>query len=178
MPVAYKPKQINRRTTILKSYTPAQVLPHRSTMLLIDRIVSWDNDHIQTTAGLIHNNLFDPGDGSVSSLICMEYLCQSAAAHAGIRQLEQGKPVTIGFIIGARKIEINEAAFQAGETFCVFVEQTFRDEGGIGIYDCALYHLDTEKYGSERIAYGNIKAVMPDNPEDVISRSNRKARYR
>ncbi len=171
MQAAWKHKRMDQCTNNLKSYTPTQVLPHESTMLLIDRIVNWDNDHIQTTAGLVHHNLFDPGDGSVSSLICMEYLCQSAAAHAGIRQLEQGKPVTIGFIIGARKIEIDSAAYHAGETYNIFVEQTFRDEEGIGVYDCALYHLDTEKYGSERVAYGNIKAVMPDNPEDVISRS-------
>jgi len=170
----YNTRIIDRQIANLKPYTPAQVLPHQSPMLLIDRIVSWDNDRIQTTAGLIHNGLFDPGDGSVSSLICMEYLCQSAAAHAGIRQLEQGKPVTIGFIIGARKIEINDVAYQEGETFNIFVEQTFRDEDGIGVYDCALYHLDTEKYGSEHVAYGNIKAVMPDNPEYVISRSRMK----
>jgi len=153
---------------IMHRYTPAQVLPHRSSMLLIDQIVYWDSDHIETTAGQVDNGLFDQGNGVTSSLICMEYLCQSAAAHAGIRQLEQGKPVTIGFIIGARTLEIDDAAYQAGDTFKVHVEQTFRDKEGIGVYDCALYHADTKKYGTQKVAYAMIKAVMPDNPSDVI----------
>ncbi len=147
------------------------MLPHKSTMLLIDHILWWDNDQIETSVGLIRNGLFEQSDGRVSSLICMEYLCQSAAAHAGIHQLEQGKPVTIGFIIGARKVEIDENAYHDGDTFNARVEQTFRDETGIGVYDCSLYHSDMNRFGSQKVASAVIKAMMPDDPIDIISRS-------
>ena len=140
-------------------------------MLLIDRILYWDDDHIETSAGEMNSGLFELEDGRISCLICMEYLCQSAAAHAGIRQLEQDKPVTIGFIIGARKIAIDENAFRTGRIFHARIEQTFRDDEGIGVYDCSLYHSDRARLGEQKVASAIIKAVMPDNPNDVISRS-------
>ncbi len=155
----------------MKTYYPHQVLPHSSSMLLIDQILTWDDDHIETSAGEMNCDLFENVDGSISSLICMEYLCQSAAAHAGIRQLEQGKPVTIGFIIGARIMSIDEKAYRAGTTFHACIEQTFRDEEGIGVYDCALHHANRNKFGDGKVASAVIKAVMPDNPNDVIARS-------
>ena len=151
-----------------RQYLPVDVLPHESPMILIDSITDWGDDWIETTAGARETNLFNDGAG-ISEVICMEYLCQSAAAHAGIKQLEQDKPVTIGFIMGARVINIDAMAYKNARHFIARIEQTFRgeDDYGIGVYECQLFDADRH---TVRVASATIKAVMPKDPMWVIQK--------
>lgn len=134
-------------------------------MLLIDDIVDWRIDWIRTRVDRTRTSLFDLPGVAPSGMAALEYLCQSAGAHAGIRQLEQGKPITIGFIIGARQFRVDQSAFLAAEIFEVEVDETYRDPGGIGLYASRLYAPGRPQH---TIAEAVIKAAMPDDPLDVI----------
>ena len=136
-------------------------------MVLIDHIVDWGEQWIETTVNRHSTALFQQKNGEVSSMVAMEYLCQSAASHAGIRQLESGKDVTIGFIIGARQFEIDPNLFYAHHDYQVRVDQTFLDAQGIAVYDCRLYPAGKR---TPKIAHAIIKAVMPDDPALVINK--------
>ena len=149
-----------------RRYAPAEVLPHTGPMLLLDQILDWGHTWITTRVSRTNTKLFDRPGQPPSGMAAMEYLCQSAAAHAGIRQLEDGKPVTIGFIIGARLFRVDQSAFIQDDRFEIHVDETFRDPGGIGLYQSRLYAPDQP---DRIIAEASIKAAMPDDPERGLS---------
>lgn len=156
---------MNRKTPVKNQYLPGQVLPHQGSMLLIDSIVDWDQDWIKTRVRRTNTRLFDLGPSMDSGVAALEYLGQSAGAHAGIRQLEQNKPIIIGFIIGSRAFRVDQAAFLAHDEFEVHVDQTFRDTAGIGLYATRMY---APEHPDHTIAEAVIKAVMPDDPSAVF----------
>lgn len=151
-----------------RRYQPHEVLPHLAPMLLLDEIIDWDDEWILTRVNRSNTDLFDIDDAPASGMASLEYLCQSAAAHAGIRQLEQGKPVTIGFIIGARLFSVDQAAWLQQQEFEIRVDQTFRDSGGIGLYASRMYVANQP---GKTVAEATIKAAMPDDPLDVIKQT-------
>ena len=130
-------------------------------MILLDRIESWGEDYLK--AAVLHHdgNLFSDPDGNVPAWVGIEYMAQAISALAGIHALQKGQPVRIGLLLGTRKYTSQVASFQRNENLIIHVEQIFIDENHLGAFDCTIH--------SDRlIAEAQVKAIQPNNIEDII----------
>lgn len=88
-----------------------QLLPHADSMCLIDQVMSWDNNNLtaQSKSHLSPDNPLSK-DGSISSIIGVEYAAQTMAIHAALlysqnSHLKQKK--SGGYLATIRNIKID-----------------------------------------------------------------------
>ena len=145
--------------------SPESALPHRGAMVLLEHIVDWGEDWIEARARKERLQMFRSPDGSISTVAAMELICQAAASHAGLCELAQGKPVRIGFIIGARSLDFHANAFLQAEAFHVSVRHHYKVDEETGVYAARLFAEDPS---GPLIASGTITAVMPQDSRSVL----------
>ncbi|MEB0015301.1 3-hydroxylacyl-ACP dehydratase, partial [Glaciimonas sp. Cout2] len=70
----------------------AELLPHSGNMILIDQVLSFDDEQIRTQLTVRPSGLFNRVDGSLPAWVGVELMAQSVAAFAGCRARQQGNP--------------------------------------------------------------------------------------
>lgn len=116
-----------------------ELIPHRGTMKLVDKLVSFDaEDESAVVEFTVKDNRFQ------GSQVAIEYMAQASAALAGIfDKIEHPeKPPRIGFLMGSRKLKLDIPEFEVGRTYRVNVKKIFSDEN-TGSFDAAVF--DQEK---------------------------------
>jgi predicted hotdog family 3-hydroxylacyl-ACP dehydratase len=119
----------------------ADYLPHKNSMLLLDRIVGYDLStyRLLSEVDIWEDNLFfNPDLGGVGAWTGFEYMAQSIAALSGVhaKTVLDIEP-KIGFIMSIRAFETKVAAFPPGKTLQIGVEQLFR-EGSVVAFNCNI----------------------------------------
>lgn len=61
----------------------AELLPHAGDMILIDQVLAFDEEQIQTCLTVNAGGLFNRDDGSLPAWVGVELMAQSVAAYAG-----------------------------------------------------------------------------------------------
>lgn len=120
-----------------------QYLPHKGTMLLLDRIVDHDLEDYSLAAEVdtARDGLFFDADlDGVPAWVGFEYMAQSIAALSGVYSRQGGGEPKIGFIMSVRAFQTEVPAYPAGETLRIDVSQIFRD-GNVVSFDCAVSRL-------------------------------------
>ncbi|MFH4351496.1 3-hydroxylacyl-ACP dehydratase, partial [Acinetobacter baumannii] len=74
-------------------------------MILIDQVLSFDQEQIQTRLTVRADGLFNQPDGSLPAWLGIELMAQSVAAYAGCQARTKGEAVKLGFLLGSRKFE-------------------------------------------------------------------------
>jgi predicted hotdog family 3-hydroxylacyl-ACP dehydratase len=115
-----------------------QFLPHAGKMILLDRIVDFDDEQLQTESHIKPDNLFADELGNVPSWVGIEYMAQCVAAFAGIKARLKGEAVKLGFLIGARSFEASQPYFQAGSTIKIQIKELHLEESGLAVFDCQI----------------------------------------
>ncbi|HHM05088.1 MAG TPA: 3-hydroxylacyl-ACP dehydratase [Gammaproteobacteria bacterium] len=141
----------------------AELLPHAAPMILIDEVTDWGEGFLEARVAHAAPSLFALDDGSVPAWVGIEYMAQAIGAYAGIRARRRGEPVRIGFLLGAREYAARVPYFRPRQVVTVRVESIFRDEAEIAAFDCEI------RDGGTLLAKAEVKAVQPDNPEDVFA---------
>ncbi|MFA6162488.1 MAG: hotdog family protein [Methylobacter sp.] len=122
--------------TDLKNTDIAGLMPHSGKMVLLDRLVDYDD--ISATAELVVRNDGLIGDGkTVPAWAGIEYMAQTIAVYAGIMAKIAGDPIKLGFLLGTRRYKSNVAEFKVGSTLSVRVEKIMQDER-LGVFDCRI----------------------------------------
>ncbi|MBK5378113.1 hotdog family protein [Pseudomonas sp. TH43] len=116
----------------------AELLPHAGDMILIDKIVSFDDEQIFTRLTVKPDGLFSLPDGSLPAWVGIELMAQSVAAFAGCHARKKGNPVELGFLLGTRKFECNVEAFPAGSELTVHGIRSLEDDNGMGVFECHI----------------------------------------
>ncbi len=75
----------------------AELLPHAGDMILIDRILSFDDEQIHAHATVKPGGLFNRDDGALPAWVGIELMAQSVAAFAGCHARQRGDAVALGF---------------------------------------------------------------------------------
>lgn len=145
-------------------YTPNEVLSHCPPMVLLDEILGWGEDWIEALVTHDKPSVFTNSDGKIPSWVSLEYICQVVAAFAGIRRLNQQEPVTIGFVMGTRKMDLAIPYFLPKQAIKLRVEEQMKSQNQIGVYGCTIHTLD-----GTLITSTILKAVMPEDPDSVIN---------
>ena len=116
----------------------AELLPHAGDMILIDEVLSFDDEQIHTTLTVKPDGLFSLPDGSLPAWVGVELMAQSVAAFAGCHARLKGNPVELGFLRGTRKFECNVAAFPAGSELIIHGIRSLEDDNGMGVFECHI----------------------------------------
>lgn len=116
----------------------AELLPHAGDMILIDQVLSFDEEQIHTRVTVKPGGLFNRDDGSLPAWVGIELMAQSVAAYAGCRARQKGEAVELGFLLGTRKYECNVEHFPAGAELTIHGLRSLEDDNGMGVFECHL----------------------------------------
>ncbi|MBR1920843.1 MAG: 3-hydroxylacyl-ACP dehydratase [Kiritimatiellae bacterium] len=141
------------------SYRLEDLVPHRAPMLLVDEIVSFDEENLAVRAAA---TIRPEWSGNWAAI---ELMAQTAAALAGLHDRRAGYsgPPRAGFLLGTRRLELSLAAFEVGRRYDVTARNLFMDDEAAS-FDCAV--LDGEK----TVAHAILNAYRPADIEDFLSR--------
>lgn len=116
---------------------PADVLPHRAPMVLLDRIVAHDEGRTVCAVDITPSSAFLTAAKDVPAWVGLEYMAQCVAAHAGLVARTRGEPVKLGLLIGARRVELHVDAFAIGRTVIVTGTHVWGDRQ-LASFACSL----------------------------------------
>ncbi|UWF49806.1 hotdog family protein [Pseudomonas sp. N3-W] len=116
----------------------AELLPHAGDMILIEQILSFDDEQIHTRLTVKPGGLFNRADGSLPAWVGIELMAQSVAAYAGCHARARGDAVELGFLLGTRKFECNVEHFPVGTELTIHGLRSLEDDSGMGVFECHI----------------------------------------
>lgn len=131
-----------------------EFLPHEPPMVLLDRIVSYEEPKLVTEITIRPGIPFYDENG-VPGWIGLEYMAQSVAAYAGVQAHLREAPPSIGFLLGTRAYKCAVTQFPLGVKLKILVESLFVDSG-LASFSCCI-EIESP------IAFATINVYQPDN---------------
>lgn len=114
----------------------AELLPHDGKMVLLDKVLEYDQESLVAIAVVRDDGLF--GDGqTVPAWLGIEYMAQTVAAHGGMMCMLADKPIQLGFLLGTRRYHCNVHTLTVGDELIVTVKRLVEDQG-LGVFDCQI----------------------------------------
>jgi len=148
----------------MNNWPLAELLPHAGDMILLDRILSFDEEQIHTRLTVKPDGLFNLPDGSLPAWVGIELMAQSVAAFAGCHARLKGKPVELGFLLGTRKFECNVEAFPAGSELTIHGIRSLEDDNGMGVFECHIHGPGIE-------ASARLNVFRPPQPSQYLEQT-------
>jgi predicted hotdog family 3-hydroxylacyl-ACP dehydratase len=130
------------------------LIPHKGKMLLLDRVIEYNNDHsLRAEYDITGNCIFyDPALEGVPAWAAFEFMAQAVSAFTGIRCRERGEKPKIGFILSIPSMRMEIPFFKNGSTVAVHVKET----------DCTdtIYTFDGEAFlEGRKVMEGNLMVI-------------------
>lgn len=104
-----------------------RLMPHRPPMLLLDRVLEHDTTSIVCQARVHEHSPF-VRHGAMPAVATLEHMAQATAAWLGLRAIERGEPVGVGYLVGSRQLELAVDELGAGEELEVRAEHVWGEE--------------------------------------------------
>ena len=117
-------------------YPIGRVLPHQPPMLLLDKVVAYDEAALVARVTITESSLF-LGPNGVPGHVAIEYMAQACGAYAGAMALDAGESVKIGFLLGTRQCRLLVPWYRVGDRLLVSVSIVFHD-GQMAAFDCKI----------------------------------------
>ncbi len=143
-------------------YSIEELLIHRPPMLLLDKVVGYDDAGIVASVVIRESSLLVTPEG-VPGHVAMEYMAQACGAYAGAMALEAGTPVKIGFLLGTRMCRVLVPWFRVGDRLLVSASIVFHDEQ-LAAFDCKI------EIGSRLVADAQLKVYQPQDDMLLMDR--------
>ncbi|MDR2625634.1 MAG: hypothetical protein LBC37_04815 [Zoogloeaceae bacterium] len=157
-----------------EAYLPIEeYLPHRGRMVLLDRLLEAQADRALAALTIQADSLFCR-EGQVPAHVGVEYMAQTVGALVGWQARSAGEAVKTGFLVSARNYVCQVESFALGETLFIEAKENWRDEEGLGVMDCAIYHPEPGepgKPGAKEIAKATLMVFQPKNLDAYIATS-------
>ncbi len=150
------------------SYSMLELIPHGAPMSLLDHIVNYQAESLQAALTIREDSPFCTANG-VPAYVGIEYMGQAVAAFAGWEARTQNMPITVGFLVGARKYSSNCAYFKLGSTLEVTVSRITDAGDGLSVFACRIQGNDPDKALIELSA--NLNVFVPEDVEEYFERS-------
>lgn len=146
--------------------SPEILLPHSGRMVLLQRIVSYDETSLLAEAEIGANHILLPDDATgLPSYLGAEIMAQGVAAWAGAHALDRGETVRLGFLLGTRKLVFRQPEIAIGTQLSVYIQQSWQDNSGMGVFDCEL----RERVSGEVLLSGALNVYSPTNDGDLAA---------
>jgi predicted hotdog family 3-hydroxylacyl-ACP dehydratase len=120
----------------------AELIPHSGKMVLLDRIISCDDNSLLAEL-VVRNDCLLGNDKAVPAWAGIEYMAQAVAAYAGVMAKRAGEPIKLGFLLGTRRYTSNVAEFKTGSTLTVRVEKIMQNDN-LGAFECMIQGVDVK----------------------------------
>lgn len=143
------------------------ILPHRGTMLLLDRISTCTDAALTAHASVRADAWYADADGAMPAWIGIELMAQAIAAHVGLLAMRAGGKARPGVLLGTRRYEAHRSAFALGAQLRIETKELLRSDEGHGAYECAIHH------GDVCCAEAVIKVFQPADFQSFIEGSVR-----
>lgn len=115
------------------------LLPHRGTMLLLERVSAFASDAVTAWAQVKSDAWYADANGAMPAWIGIELMAQAIAAHVCLASLSLGEPPKPGVLLGTRRYEAHLPAFASGAQLRIDAHEVLRDqEAGYGAYECTI----------------------------------------
>ena len=135
-------------------------LPHRDPLILLDDLVKFGDNEAISKVCINEKTLFLE-NGKVPAWIGIEYMAQTIALYSGNISYNNSEPVTLGFLLGARKYKSWRESFMLGETLEVVVTPQLID-GAINNFKCSIF-IESELVASAALtAYKPTQEMIED----------------
>jgi predicted hotdog family 3-hydroxylacyl-ACP dehydratase len=115
-----------------------QLVPHSGPMLLIDELISANDQCLEAACTVRDDGLFDVGGGRIPAMICVEYMAQAVAAFAGVRATLRGESIRPGLLLGARNFTSTATYLSAGDRLRITVALVIESANGLAVFDCEI----------------------------------------
>ncbi len=120
----------------MKKFAVEELLPHSGRMVLLNRVIEFDEENMVAEVIVRDDGLF--GDGkSVPAWLGIEYMAQTIAALGGMKRRMAGKPLNPGFLLGTRRYECNVDIFPVKSVLTITVKRLVEDQE-LGVFDCRI----------------------------------------
>jgi predicted hotdog family 3-hydroxylacyl-ACP dehydratase len=118
------------------------ILPHRGTMLLLDRVSDCTDETLTACASVRADAWYADADGAMPAWIGIELMAQAIAAHVALLAMREGGKARPGVLLGSRRYEAHIPAFACGAQLRIEAKELLRGEHGQGhgAYECAIHH--------------------------------------
>tara|TARA_R110002096_G_scaffold190214_3_gene371253 strand:- start:4640 stop:5131 length:492 start_codon:yes stop_codon:yes gene_type:complete len=148
----------------------AEVLLHSGNMRLLDRVIDFDSEFAVTEYTPLGNAWYADDNGNMPVWVGLELMAQTISAHAGLLKYDSGKALKHGALLGTRSYSVTTPFFEANQPLYIQVAMVYRDESGLGAYDCAISNTNTafKNGGNNVLATATLKVFEPDNFQDVL----------
>lgn len=123
----------------MNHWSVAELLPHAGDMILIDELVSHDDEHAHVRLTVRPGGPFNRADGSLPAWVGIELMAQAVATYGGCRSKLAGLPIELGFLLGTRNYQCNVECFPAGACLDIRAIRSLEDDSGMGVFEC---HID------------------------------------
>ncbi len=114
-----------------------ELIPHTGDMVLLDRIVDYDDMGLTAELAVRGDGLLGGDDQTVPAWGGIEYMAQTVAAYVGMKERQANEPIRMGFLLGTRRYSSNVAAFKVGSMLTIRVKKIIQDDG-LGVFDCRI----------------------------------------
>jgi predicted hotdog family 3-hydroxylacyl-ACP dehydratase len=137
------------------------LVPHRGSMLLLDELLDDSLEVVRAAVTVRPDHLFLTPDG-LPAWVGVELMAQTVAAWAGLRRLERGEQIQLGFLLGTRKYECELPFFPVGARLVMSAQQELVSEQGLAVFLCAIEHE------GRVVARASVNAFQPPNVQDFF----------
>ena len=120
----------------MKKFAVEDLLPHSGRMVLLDRVIEFDEENMVAEVIVRDDGLFGH-DNAVPAWLGIEYMAQTIAALGGMKRRLAGKTLNPGFLLGTRRYDCNVDIFAVGSVLTVNVKRLVEDQG-LGVFDCRI----------------------------------------
>ena len=136
-----------------------KLLPHRGQMLLIDSVLSANEDGGTALADLSTQSIGLGPDGNMLPPFYIELAAQAYAAVCGYHLQSRGLPIPEGYLVGVQKFQINPqlSDFEFSSTELLIKVQTVGDFDGFAVVEGSISREN------EILAEGRIKIFVPQD---------------
>lgn len=141
-----------------------ELVLQRGDMLLIDRVVSCGAEHIEVAARLGPDHPLADEHG-IPCWVGIELMAQAVLAFLGLELRARGEAPRIGLLLGTRNFAAYAPHFPAGRELRIFATVAWRDDEGMGVFDCTVH---TAEQGGHALARANVKGFAPRDIETYL----------
>lgn len=118
-------------------------LPHRSPMLLIDKIITVSDNSSEAEVEITATSSFCQSDKGVPAWIGLEYMGQTAALIAGHQKLKGEAKEYVGFLLGTRRYNSHVEFFAIGQRLRIQCQQLAVVGETLATFQCTITLIET-----------------------------------
>jgi len=116
----------------------ADLVPHKPPMVLISRILEATIEHIRVESNLGADCPFGVQGEDLPAWWAVEYLAQSVAVLAGLRERAAGNDVPEGYITSCRRFEASASVFSLDGVADITATELVAMDMKLGVFECEM----------------------------------------